>query len=76
MHILEVPSIPREKKQLQALIAEARHRQRVRTWTRWAICAMLLVTLVLGVSQCQGQPEAAPLEANNQGLLFLPIVGG
>jgi hypothetical protein len=43
MYILELPNIPKNKKQLRALINEARHQARIRVLVRWCIYGTVAV---------------------------------
>jgi hypothetical protein len=71
MQILELPSIPKERKQLQALINEARHAARMRTWAWRGVVMLGVVVLFLLMTQCgTGASAGAPAAE----LLYLPLI--
>jgi hypothetical protein len=63
MHILDLPSIPREKKALQAIINDARHKAFIQRWLRRGI-ALLVVVNVWGFG-CY-EPRAPRAEGAEQ----------
>lgn len=71
MQILELPSIPKERKQLQALINEARHAARMRTWAWRGVFVMVFVMLFMVLTQCGAGASAGASAAE---LLYLPLI--
>jgi hypothetical protein len=71
MQILELPSIPKERKQLQALINEARHAARIRKWAWRGVYVVLFAMLFMMITQCGAGASAGAPAAE---LLYLPLI--
>ncbi len=69
--ILELPTVPREKGKLAAIIGTARHQKRKRTLMRGASFLMILVAVML-LMQLRGG-SAAPTYPPGR-TIFLPVV--
>jgi hypothetical protein len=80
MQILDLPSIPKEKRALQAIINEARHRAWLVKWIKRLV--MLSCAAVFWFNACydnSGQQQAAPAAApvviaGSQSTIYLPII--